>query len=420
MIRRETPHPIFSYAIYFGCLLSIFTVTFNWGSGRNIIFITSYIAFIALVFNIKYYTRQKCLLLVPLLFVVLGLANLFWVEVYKKNDEYIDLYRAYFVTGKILIATGFILIIALNEQLKIKKLIIPALIVLGMAVNGYAMYQSLYMRSLRIELNFDRATVAAYIITAVNILMLYSLLQIKNKCNTIFFSLGFLVSFVSIIHTETRAAILVFPVVSVLMFTFSKNVTPKQKYIYSAAVIILITLSSYFLKDVIEKRIEAFREDMTQQTSSMRENSVGARIAMAKVGIASGNRHLFGQSAEQRGEEISALAAKHPELADALPYTTIHLHNEIIDNYSLRGIWGVLLLLALHLSLLLLALKWQKNAALLAITLAMMTYGMSDVLLFSSEAAAIFGLAMILSVLIGNVAVSNRQQAREKEKNVIV
>jgi|GEM_PF-272072 len=420
MIRRETPHPIFSYAIYFGCLLSIFTVSFDWGSGRNILFITSYIAFIALIFNFKYYTRQKCLLLVPLSFVVLGLANLLWVEVYKKPDEYIDLYRAYFVTGKILIATGFILIIALNEKLKVKKWVIPSLIFLGAVVNGYAIFQSLSAGSLRIELNYDRATVAAYIITAVNILMLYSLLHVKNKYNAIFFSLGFLISFVSIIHTETRAAILVFPVVSVLMFTFSRNVTAKQKYTYGIAVIVLIALSSYFLKDVIEKRIEAFKEDMAQQASSMRGNSVGDRIAMLKAGFASGNQNLFGQSAEQRGKEIATLAAQHPELADALPYVTIHLHNEVIDNYSLRGVWGVFLLLILHLSLLVLALKWQKNAALLAITLAMMAYGLSDVLFFSSEAAAIFGLATILSVLIGNTAINKQPQAGEKEKNVVV
>jgi len=420
MIRRETPHPIFSYAIYFGCLLSIFTVTFNWGSGRNILFIASYIAFIAIAFNFKFYTRNKSLLIAPICFIALGLANLLWTEFFKKPDEYLDLYRAYFVTGKMLISTGFILIIALNEQLKVKKWILPALIALGIAVNAYAMYQSVHMQVLRIVLNYDRATVAAYIITAVNILMLYSLLQIKSKLNAIFFSLGFLVSFVSIIHTETRAAILVFPVVSVLMFTFSRNVTAKQKCIYGAAVVILIALSSYFLKDVIEKRIEAFRADMAQQASSTRDNSVGSRIAMLKAGIASGNRHLLGQSAEQRGEEISALATQHPELADAVPFITIHLHNEIIDNYSLRGIWGVLLLLALHISLLILALKWQKNAALLAITLAMMAYGLSDVLLFSSEAAAIFGLATILSVLIGNTAISKQPQARESEKNVVV
>lgn len=420
MIRRETPHPIFSYAIYFGCLLSIFTVAFNWGSGRNILFIASYIAFISLAFNFKYYTRQKALLIVPVCFITLGLANLLWTEFFKKPDEYLDLYRAYFVTGKMLISTGFILIIALNEQLKVKKWILPALIALGVVVNGYAMYQSVHAQTIRIELNFDRATVAAYIITAVNILMLYSLLQIKSRFNAIFFSLGFLTSFVSIIHTETRAAILVFPVVSILMFTFSRNVTKKQKYIYGAAVIILISLSSYFLKDVIEKRIEVFKKDMAQQSLSMPGNSVGSRIAMLKAGIAAGNLHPQGQSAEQRGKEIAALAVQHPELTDAVPYATIHLHNEIIDNYSLRGIWGVLLLLALHITLLILALKWQKNAALLAITLAMMAYGLSDVLLFSSEAAAIFGLATILSVLIGNTAINKQPQARESAKNVVV
>jgi O-antigen ligase len=107
----------------------------------------------------------------------------------------------------------------------------------------------------------------------------------------------------------------------------------------------------------------------------------------------------LGQSAEQRGNEILALVAQRPELSGALPYTTVHLHNEFIETYSLKGIWGVVLLLALYLGLLLSALRPYRNALLLALTFSLFAYGLSDVILFSTEGTAMFCLAIILSVL---------------------
>jgi len=114
---------------------------------------------------------------------------------------------------------------------------------------------------------------------------------------------------------------------------------------------------------------------------------------------------------------MAELAKEYPALAGALPYAGVHLHNEIIDNYSLRGIWGVILLISLHISLLIVALRSQRNAALLALILSMILYGFSDVLFFSSEATAIFGLAVIFSVLIGNTSARMRLQNSDNEKN---
>jgi|SRR5471030_2168101 len=417
MIRRETPHPVFSYLIYLGCLISLCTVSFNWGSGRNVFFVASYVAFLALAFNFKYYVRQKNLLWAPILFVTFGLGNILWVEAYKTPGEYINLYRAVAVTGKMLIATGFVLLIALNERIEFKKLITPILIILGVAMNSYGIYQSIGAKVLRSSLNYDLPTIAAYIITAIDILMLYSLLQLKNKYKTILFAFAFLLSFVAIIHTETRAAILVFPIASIVMFSISKNVNLKQKYTCYVSVFALIIISTFFMKNIIEKRVDAFRADMNAHAALQGQNSIGSRISMIQVGLMVGNQHIFGQSAEQRGNEMAELAKEYPALAGALPYAGVHLHNEIIDNYSLRGIWGVILLISLHISLLIVALRSQRNAALLALILSMILYGFSDVLFFSSEATAIFGLAVIFSVLIGNTSARMRLQNSDNEKN---
>lgn len=416
MFRRETPHPLFSYLIYFGCLVSFFAISFNWSQGRNVFFISSYVAFIALIFNPKYYTKKIEFLWCPLFFVAAGLGSILWVAAYKQPGEYINLYRAFMVTGKLLIATGFVLLIALNERINFTRLIKPILLFFGVIVNFYVIYHGVINEGARIELNFDRATIAAYIITAVDILMLYTLLHINKKHRIILFALGFALSYIAIIHTQTRAAILAFPVISMIMFLVDKDITKKQKYISCLSIVMLILLSTLFLKNIIEQRIQAFKVDMYTLSQTQRENSIGSRISMSKVGTMVGNKHMLGQSAEQRGTEISTIVAEYPLLSGVLPYTTVHMHNELVDTYSLRGIWGGLLLLALYLSLLYLALKAQKNTALLAITMTIIIYGLSDVLFFSSEATGIFGLAVIFSVLIGKHA-STHVQSTDNQNN---
>lgn len=416
MFRRETPHPLFSYLIYFGCLVSFFAISFNWSQGRNVFFISSYVAFIALIFNPKYYTKKIEFLWCPLFFVAAGLGSILWVAAYKQPGEYINLYRAFMVTGKLLIATGFVLLIALNERINFAQLIKFTLLPLGVIVNLYVIYQGITQGGVRVELNFDRATIAAYIITAVDILMLYTLLHTNKKYRIILFALGFSLSYIALIHTQTRAAILAFPVISTLMFLVDKNITKKQKYISCASIVVLIILSTFFLKNIIHERIDAFKTDMNTLAQTQRENSIGSRISMFKVGVITGNRHSLGQSAEQRGTEIAAIVKEVPLLAGVLPFTGVHMHNELVDTYSLRGIWGGLLLLALYLSLLYLALKAQKNTALLAITMTIIIYGLSDVLFFSSEATGIFGLAVIFSVLIGKHA-SPHVQSTDNQNN---
>ena len=70
--------------------------------------------------------------------------------------------------------------------------------------------------------------------------------------------------------------------------------------------------------------------------------SIGARLAMQQVGISTGKAHLWGQSLEQRGEEIQRLVEQDLQLRGALEFINVHLHNEVIDTFSLKGIPGLL------------------------------------------------------------------------------
>jgi len=130
---------------------------------------------------------------------------------------------------------------------------------------------------------------------------------------------------------------------------------------------------------------------------------------MQKIAIRVGNMALLGQSAEQRGEEIKAIVAKEPSLSGVMPYITIHLHNELLEAYSIKGVWGAAFLLALYIGLFIAALRPYRNPLLLGIAFCLFAYGLSDVIFFSTEGTAMFCLAIILSVL----SVNKKQQQDE-------
>ncbi|MNV58781.1 O-antigen ligase [compost metagenome] len=124
-----------------------------------------------------------------------------------------------------------------------------------------------------------------------------------------------------------------------------------------------------------------------------------SRLTMQIIGVRTGNLAPLGQSAEQRGEEIKAIVAKQPELYGVMPYINVHMHNELLETYSLKGVWGALFLLALYIGLFVSSLKPHRNALLLGVTFSLFVYGLSDVIFFSTEGTAIFCLAIVASVL---------------------
>lgn len=401
MLKEKTPHPTFSYLIYLGCAIAFLTTAFNSHTGMNIFYISSYISFIAFVMNFKFYTKNYKNLVLPILFFTVGMANILWVSHFKQPGDYINIYRAYTSSGKLLIATAFILLIAINERLNIREHLISIAILTGIAINVYAIYQGVWLNIERIELNFDRSTAAAYIITAVNLVFMYCIFLLKNRYRLYIYSIAFLLTFSSLILLGTRSAIIVYPIALGISILMSKgSLSRKNKVNLFLSFVVAIVLSGLFFKGNIEQRIEDFQTDLRHAGEPQRDNSIMSRLSMQKVGMQAGNAALLGQSAEQRADEIIAIITLHPMLSGVLPYISVHMHNELIETYSIKGIWGVTLLLALYLGLLRFSLRQNRNPMLLSVVLSLFAYGCSDVVFFSSEVTVVYCLAIIISILI--------------------
>ena len=398
LLKETTPHPVFSYLIYLGCAIAFCTIPFGSDTGRNLFYVASYISFIAVCLNLKYYFKNKKNLIVPVLFFCVGMGSIFWLQHFKQPGEYINIYRSYMSTGKLQIATAFILLIALNERLCMQRAFIVIALVAGIAVNGYSLYQGLWLDIGRIEINFDRATVAAYLITAINLTMLQAILMLRTKYRIPLYIIGFLVTFSTLVLTGTRAAMLVYPVAVGLSILATKNlISHKHKILLITSVPLLLLASGLVFKSQIEQRIAAFQTDLRLIDQPQTENSIISRISMQIAAI--GSTAPLGQSAEQRGEEIRAMVMHEPHLAGVIPYINVHMHNELLETYSLKGVWGALFLLALYIGLFVSSLKPHRNALLLGVTFSLFVYGLSDVIFFSTEGTAIFCLAIVASVL---------------------
>jgi O-antigen ligase len=351
--------------------------------------------------NFKFYTKCYKKLILPMLFFTIGMASVLWVSYFKQPGDYINIYRSYTSTGKLQIATAFILLIALNERLDFKKNLTSIVILCGIAVNSYAIYQGLWAKTERVELNFDRSTAAAYIITAVNLVVMYSILTFKNRYRLHLYSITFLLTFSSIILTGTRSAIIIYPIaLGVSILTSKDSIISKNKIKLSLSLVAIFVLCSFIFKGEIEERVQAFKTDLQLVAQPQRENSITSRLSMQKVGIQAGSSAPLGQSAEQRASEITVLVAQTPLLSGVLPYLTVHMHNEFIETFSIKGIWGVIFLLALYIGLFYFSFKPYRNPMLLSVTLSLFAYGCSDVIFFSTEVTIVYCLAIILSTLI--------------------
>ncbi|MBV6694808.1 O-antigen ligase family protein [Serratia quinivorans] len=400
LLKETTPHPVFSYLIYLGCSIAFCTIPFGSDTGRNLFYVASYISFIAVCLNLKYYFKNKRNLIVPILFFCVGMGSIFWLQHFKQPGDYINIYRSYMSTGKLQIATAFILLIALNERLCMQRAFIIIALVAGIAVNGYSLYQGLWLDIGRVEINFDRATVAAYLITAINLVMLQAILMLRTKYRIPLYIFGFLITFSTLVLTGTRAAMLVYPVAVGLSILATKHlISHKHKILLITSVPLLLLASGLVFKSQIEQRIAAFETDLRLIDQPQTENSIISRISMQIAAIHTGSAAPLGQSAEQRGEEIRAMVLHQPHLAGVMPYINVHMHNELLETYSLKGVWGTLFLLALYIGLFVSSLKPHRNALLLGVTFSLFVYGLSDVIFFSTEGTAIFCLAIIASVL---------------------
>lgn len=93
----------------------------------------------------------------------------------------------------------------------------------------------------------------------------------------------------------------------------------------------------------------------------------------------------FGQSAEQRAAHITDFAQQTPAMKGALGYLNVHLHNDVIEAFSLKGWPGALLIILFYVALSYFSIFVLRSHFSIALLFALLMFGLSDVILFARD-----------------------------------
>jgi O-antigen ligase len=266
----------------------------------------------------------------------------------------------------------------------------------------YAGYQHFSLDSQRVTLSLQGGTDATGAAYTIAFISFYTILVMQHSTSRWkeFGILGhFFITFLILVATETRAAILAYPVIffGLLVVKFYK-----EKHIpWKGVGVLLVALLAgmFMMKSSLIQRYNDLNHDLVAYDKDNSITSVGARFAMWKTGLASAKDNYFWQSTDERNVKIIDMVNKDPGLSGALDHLRGHLHNEVVETLSLKGPSGLILYILFVISLAWYALQKLKSVILCAFLASLIMFGISGVMFYSKTTPVAWMLTLIMSVV---------------------
>ncbi|CAI8738609.1 O-antigen ligase family protein [Kosakonia quasisacchari] len=376
---------------------SVALALFNSSTQRECFYIAVYVSIIGLLIEYKRLSLHPFSIALPVLLI--GVLNLVWYFIFEIQTEGINKYSDYLGASKKLILASLLIFYIdrfksyITKESFLKYFMFATATGLTLATS-YGLWQASQGAD-RVMMAINRPTVSAYVYSALSLAFIYSLYLQQNKKLYVLAGVTLLLSWFVILLTGTRAAIGLYLILAIVLTLFHF----RKIHLKSLAVFFCIVAGIFVIsyKPLIAPKIAQTQSEIADYQKGQDSTSLGARFSMWIIGIKNGNMHPLGQSIESR--EVwskNYVQEGHPHLAASLQYIRIHLHNEFIEKYSLQGIPGLLLLLFFFISVIYYAIR-NNNGLLLTTSLLLLLYGMTDVILLSSEAVLFFMTIFALS-----------------------
>ena len=410
---KNNPFNFLYQLFYTGILVTLAMVLVNPDEALKVFIACAALSLPLIGKNIKYVLSNKKNLILPFMLLLFGLVQIIWVDIFKQpGSAFTGAYRSYQNGGKVMIFAALVLTALTSRAPCETKTRVTSIWVIVTAIGlylfaGYQLAGAPNPLDYRVALGFEHQTGTAYALTLIGLLASQAIINLRIKHTVSLYLLHFLISLAVIITTQTRAAILVYPTLSIGLFLMHHRHNRIMLFKTLLGFVILVGVASIPLKSIIENRYQNTMVDLHSYSQNNSNSSIGARLAMQRAGIEAGKEHYWGQSLEQRGAEIQQLALQDTSLQGAVAFLDVHLHNEIIDTFSLKGIPGAVVLLLLYAVMFLRA-YWQRSSLLFVIAGAIAIYGLSDLLLYAKGEA----LSSVLALCIAAMLTSNPTRER--------
>lgn len=371
---------------YIGCYLSIFGLLFleNWKGFR------------------QWLLSNKIAIAFLLSIVLLGASKLIWSMIFPSTHLQ-DIKDNYYAGGKLLILSGVMAFYLLKSVSVISfqswKFAACTSVVLGLLTVWFG-YQEQAIGINRIKLLADAATTTAYIMVVQSVLC-FSLIKkaVSNQLyRTVFYIATFFIFSYLLLMTETRGGIGTFFIVCFVLACFElRNVKPRYWFLALLAISVIGGGIAYKM----QKRIVEAYDNIQQLQKNNANTSLGARFVMLDAGQHVASFSLFGQDAEQRYNKARQYIEKNYKSAEAVRAIKYHFHNDIIESFSLQGLFGVIAIILFYVTGFLASCEKKNkfNVGLLLYMSALFLMGLTDVLFIQRNTAMVIGACAVILLL---------------------
>lgn len=405
-------HDVKKYIFYIViclCFIGGLLIPIDTNFANKIVIVIGFISLVMLVCD-RPCGISKGTLFFALGLFILGTIDLLWYVTYK--TEYViykNAYRGYLEAGKMFVLSAFTLIYISNNMRKVSfNFHIIACVLMQITIYIVSFYQHYALGAQRIPLSamdggidqMGAATIAAYMITFCSLYSSIVFVNLTTKYKWFAFYLNFLLSFSVIIMTGTRASIFTYPfiVAIILISQYYKHRMLLVKCI--GGMLVSLVVCGLVFQQYVDHRIVALKKDIVgYQTTENTVSSVGARFSMVMAGYKSAPDGLEWQSLEQRATKIIALSKENPIYEGATEFLNIHMHNDVIEALSTKGVFGVVTLLLFYAALIAYCLS-EGRYVLLVFPAAIMLFGLSDVITHDKPIPASWIICLFLSTLV--------------------
>ncbi|MNB73090.1 O-antigen ligase [compost metagenome] len=387
-------------AIAFGCVI----VSPNFSV--KVLSVAGVTALLVFILDIKNFRKNDAFWICLVLFII-GVSDLVWFRLYKTNSSSaINSYRAYLEVGKICLYGAFSIFVFVNKnRLTIggNKIHVVLAIVLQLMIVIYGGYQHIFLETKRVTFSLAQgadATGAAYTIAFISFYTILVIQHTLSKWKELIILVHFFITFLVLVATETRAAILTYPIIffGLLLFKFYK-----EKHIpWKGVLVFLFALlaGALMMKDNLILRYNALNRDIVAYEKNNSATSVGARFAMWETGLFAAKDNYLWQSTDERNKKILEEVDKDNSLRGVLPHIKGHLHNEVVEVLSLKGPSGLILYVFFVISLAWYALRKASSVILFAFLVSLIMFGVSGVMFYSKTTPVAWMLTLIMSIVL--------------------
>lgn len=359
--------------------------------------ITAIIGLIALLLRGKPKSYNMHYWLLPISILFIGIVDILWYSIFKENNSpFRSSYHNYLNTAKIFIFGSTLALLALTSEIKLKKETpLYILYSLSFILAASAHYVKINWGLSRIDFGIGSATGAAYSLLFIGILSAISILYSK-KNHPILFILNVIAVIYALSLTQTRSSLLLFPVISTLSLIACYIKHPKKLFFSVIGFLVLLIAFMMIFSKPIYNRYHQGMTDIARYNNNHSDSSLGARLAMYEIGFeVFREAPLAARSVGERAERMDEIVHDKPYLKGSLEFTNVHLHNEVIEAASLKGIAGVFSTLLFYAALFF-TVYYHRSLGLFAITLAIIGTGLSDVIIWSRSIPIIMITTIVL------------------------